>query len=361
MTTKFYSLDDMLSQRFTPISTLDVNAVNDAIQAQLDFLNKSVSEQISLLAEETPVARRVWGTTAPFVMKEVGEFGEARSKAYGPGVEIDFPLRKFSVSTGWSKEWFQRATAAELAQRVLGASTAYQKKLQDEIKFAIFNNVNYTYEDYLVDSTSLANCRAFLNADSVTIPDAPDGTTFTAASHNHYVGTVGASLAYTDVDTLISNVVEHGNMFGITLFTTPALVSTLAGLTSTKFVQLTYASVIPANDTDATIMRDNADADPSNKLVGFWGNYPVYTRSWVPTGMIACLATGSAEKPLVMRVDANPSLRGLIALTEWGNPVITSKEWIAYFGMGVWNRAAGAVLDTAHQTTYTLPSLIRTV
>jgi len=358
MTTKIFTLEDLLAQTNTPLASLGIDNINVAIQNHLDFLNQSVSEQLGLLAEETPDARRIWGGTETYEMKEVDEFGVAKTQAPTSGVEVGFPLRRFSVSTGWSAEWVQRAMASELAKKVIGTQAAYLTKIQDEILFAVFNKDNYAFKDYLVDNTSLS-VKAFLNADGAVIPNSPNGTAFVGASHQHYVGTVGASLAYTDIDTLISNVVEHGNMKGIALFTTVAVANSMALLATKPMVRLTYANIVPSTDSDATVLRDNGESDPANKLVGFFGPYPVYTRSWVPTGMIACLATGAAEKPLVYRVDRQASLRGLQPEMEFGFPVITAKTWRSYFGMAVWNRAAGAVLDTAHQTTYTEPTLVR--
>lgn len=72
---------------------------------------------------------------------------------------------------------------------------------------AIFGKANYSFVDWLGDGTTLA-IKKSLNADGGAIPNAPDGTTF-AGTDQHYAGTAGASLAYTDIDTLIANVTEH--------------------------------------------------------------------------------------------------------------------------------------------------------
>jgi hypothetical protein len=357
MTTRIFSLDDLLAQTNTPLATLGIDSINASIEAHLAYLNASVNEQVSLFSEQTPDARRIWGGTETWTMKEVDEYGDARTQAPTSGTEVGFPLRKFSVSTGWSQEWYQRAMVSELAKRMIGAQTAYLTKLQDEMVYGIFENVSYTYVDYLVDSTSLS-VKAFLNADSIAIPNAPNGTAFTAASHQHYVGTSGASLAYTDIDTLIANVTEHGNMKGLALFTTPTVATAMAILATKPMLSLSYANIIAQTDADSTIVKDNLDADPANKLVGYFAGVPVFTRSWVPASMILCMATGAAEKPLVYRVDRAQSLRGLLPVVEFGAPTISAKVWRAYFGFSPWNRAAGAVLDTAHQTTYTCPTTL---
>lgn len=55
-------------------------------------------------------------------MKEVDELGVARTQKDTNGVEVDFPLRKFSLSTGWTSDFVARATPADLAQRTLRRS-----------------------------------------------------------------------------------------------------------------------------------------------------------------------------------------------------------------------------------------------
>lgn len=352
-----YSLEDLLAQEHVPASEFGLDAIAAAIQARLDYLNGEVANQMTWLAEQSADTRRVWGTSENFVMKEVDEYGFARTQQPTSGVEVGFPLRKFSVSTGWTRDYILRATPADLAKKSLGIMAAYQTMLRNEVRYAVFNNDNYTFTDFLGDGTDLS-VKAFLNADSALIPDSPDGDTFDGATHNHYVGTSGASLAYTDIDTLIANVVEHGNMRDVSLIINEADVSTLQGLTSTKFVALSLAVLVPSANADSTVLRSNVNEDPSNKLVGYWAGYPVYTRSWVPDNYVVAAAVGAGQKPLVHRVEKIASLRGLRMVYEFDANPITSQSWEAYEGFGAWNRAALAVLDTAHQTNYTEPTII---
>jgi hypothetical protein len=359
MTTRVFTLEDLLAQEFTPISTLGIDNVNAAMTAHLDFMNRSVSEQQTMLAEQVTDPRRIWGTSSNISMVETDEFGDGRTQSPKSGVEVGFPMRRFSVATGWTTEWLQRAMAPELARRAIAAENAYLTRMQEEIQFAIFNKTNYTFKDFLGDNTALS-VKAFLNADSTDIPDAPNGTAFTGSSHQHYAGKSGSALIRADIDTLISNVVEHG-LTGVTLFVDTAMPATLSALTGSQLVGLIPSVLIAGTDSDSAIKKLDVDTDPSNRLVGYWNGYPVHTRSWVPTGYIACLALGSAEKPLAVRVDKQATLRGLLPIVEYGQPNITAKIWRSYFGVSVWNRAAGAVLDTTAITTYGLPSLIRVV
>lgn len=359
MTTNgIYRLDDLLSYTFTPASEFGIENIVKTIQDRLAYLNGEVNNMMGLLAEKTTDRKRVWGSETTNTMVEVmDDLGSANSRVTSPGVEVDFPLRKFSVKSGWTREWIRRATVAEVAKKFLEAQNGYLTRMIDEIKFSIFNDDNYTYADWLVDNTNLS-VKAFLNNDGSAVPAAPDGTTF-LTTHQHYTGTSGASLAYTDIDTLISNVREHGNR-GLALFVNAADVSVLVGLASTKFTAVTHSVVAVPGRTSGTIALDDpANYDLNDRLAGFWDGVPVYTKPWCVDNYIVCAALGADEKPLVYRVDEVTGNQGLIAELDYGIHPVNLKEYVAFYGLGAWNRASLAVLDTATQTTYTEPTLIR--
>ena len=88
--------------------------------------------------------------------------------------------------------------------------------------------------------------------------------------------------------------------------------------------------------------------------IGYWDGVEVVTRSWVPTGYICVMAvSGLLGKPLWRRID--PQFPGLITGMELSDGRIRIKEQYFYMGIGSFNRAAGAVLDTAN-STYANPS-----
>jgi hypothetical protein len=348
-----YSLEDLLKQRFVPATEFGLDAIARAIQARLTWLNEQVNSQMGLVAETSADVRRIWGTSEHMAMVEVDELGVARTQKDKSGVEIDFPLRKFSISTGFTADFIARATPADLAGKALGVQTAYVTAIRNELAFAMFSNGNYNFVDWLGDGTTLA-VKAFLNADGAAVPSAPDGTAF-ATTHQHYAGTAGAALAFGDIDTLIANVTEH-QLKGVCLFINVADVATLVALTTTKFTALTYSVLALPARTTGTLETQNVEDDPANKLVGYWAGYPVYTRSWVPDNYYVAIATGSAEKPLVHRVDKFVSLKGLRLVAQTGMHPLTAQTWEAEIGFGAWGRNAAAFLKGTNQTTYAEPT-----
>jgi hypothetical protein len=358
MTTNgIYTLEELLAQNFTPASEFGFDNIAKSIQARLDYLNGANANMMGQLVEQTTDVRRVWGSETENTMVEVtDDLGSANSRVVKPGVEVDFPLRKFSVKTGWTKEWLRRATPADFAKKFLAAEVGYQNRMLKEMQFAIFNDDNYTYKDWLIDNTSLA-VKAFLNADSAAIPDAPDGTTFDGTTHSHYNGT--ASFAYTDVDALITDVAEHGQG-NLALFVYAGDVAGLVGLASTKFVALTHAALAIPGRTSGTVTTDDpATEDRTNRLAGYWDGVPVFVKPWVIDNYIVCANIGASDKPLVNRTDKIVGNRGLILDNESGLHPVTAQDMVAFYGFAAWNRAGLAVLDTANHTTYTEPTLLR--
>ena len=353
-----YSLEDLLAQRFVPASEFGFDAIARAIQAHLDWLNGQVADQMGMIAETTTDVRRVWGGSENGEMVEVDETGVARTQKDEMGEEIDFPLRKFSRSTGWTADFMARATPADLATRVLKFESAYVTRLRQELAAALFAKANYSVVDYLGDGTTLS-IKRLKNADAMKVPNAPDGTAF-ATSHQHYAGTVGASLAYTDIDAIIANVTEHGYT-NVQLIINQADVATLVGLSGTKFTALTLAVVAVPGRTSGTVETQVVTDDPANKLVGYWAGYPVITRSWVPDNYYVANAVDAPQKPIVHRIDKFSALNGLRLVAQFGQHPLTAQTYEAEIGFGVWGRTSAAILDGGTQTTYANPSgLVRT-
>ena len=354
--TKFvgtYSLEDLLAQRFVPASEFGFDNIARAIQAHLDWLNAQVADQVGMIAESSTDVRRVYGGSEQMEMKEVDEVGVARTQSDSNGAEVDFPLRKFSISTGWTADFMARATPADLAQKALDIEAAYITRFRNELAAALFGKSNYSFVDWLGDGTTLA-IKKLLNADGMAVPNAPDGTTF-ATTHQHYKGTAGASLAYTDIDSIISNVTEHG-LTNVQLLINQADVATLTALSGTKFTALTLAVVALPARTTGTVETQVVTDDPANKLVGYWAGYPVLTRSWVPDNYYMANAVNAPMKPIVHRLDKFTALNGMRMVYQLNAHPLTAQTFEAEIGFGAWGRHSAAILDGAHQTTYSNPS-----
>lgn len=352
---RIYDLNDLYEQRFSPISTLDLSRVSATIEAYAKDLAMKVDEMLNEFSEEQVLSRSVWGGAPKMAFDEVNEFGRGKPRADVKGQEVHFPLFKLSATQEASEEFWKRAKVKDVIDLTQSMDIGYSSRIQDEVKAAIFNPLVHTkVKDWLVDNSSLDKIQPFLNGDSASIPDAPNGKTFAAGTQNHYIGITGSALAVADVDYLVGHVTEHG-AGQICLYVDPSMPSTLAGLSNTKFVAV--QPVVYADQRAAVVARAQYDpsGDMDNMLAGFWNGHEVRSRSWVPTGYINCMnISGMLGKPLHRRVD--PNYRGLLVAPEITNGILRTKESYFYMGFGSFNRAAGAVLDTATQGSYTTPT-----
>jgi hypothetical protein len=352
---RIYSLEYLYEQRFTPLSTLDVNAVLASVQAYAQFLARDMDEQLNLFTAETTKSRAIWGGTPQLAFDEVGEFGKGAPRKDVAGQEVHFPLFKLDATVAASEEYWDRASVNDLREMMIAMDNGYAQRVRQEIAAAIFNNKVHTpTKDWLVDNSTLNKIQPFLNGDSAPIPMAPNGTSFSAGSQNHYIGVTGATVATADVDYLIGHVSEH--VLGkVVLFTDPAMPATLDALASSKYVARPPAPIIDQTAAQVARLSFNPDADRNNMSVGYWDAYEVVTRSWVPTGYIVAMAIGGQlGAGLHRRVDmVKPGLRTGLEISDGR---IRVKESYFFLGFGCYNRAAGAVLDTTHQGSYTVPS-----
>lgn len=356
-TRQIYTLEDLYAQRYAPISTLSLDRVSATINAYADFLSSQMGEMLDMFTEETILPRAIWGGVPQLTFEEVGEFGKGKTRQDKRGQELHFPLHKIDATAGGSEEFWKRAKVADLIGVMKSMDNGYAQRVRDEVKAAVFNNtVRTPFKDWLGDNSTLDKIQPFLNADSNEIPDSPNGASFTASSHQHYIGITGSAVAAVDINYLLNHVREH--LVGeVVLFCDGAMPATLAGLASTKFTYNQYTNVIDqtAAKIGATANIDGGQTDRNNMFIGTWDGHRVLTRSWVPTGYICAMGIGGQlGKPLYRRVD--PAFPGLRVATEISDGRIRVKESYFYLGLGAFNRAAGAVLDTTTQGSYTVPT-----
>jgi len=348
-----YSIDDLLAVRFASAGSFGLDTINKVLQADLDYYNVGVTEQLGLFAEPVTEQQRIYGTSAMIDMVEIDEYGAAPTKKNLTGVTCGFPLRLFSSSIGWTSKYFEIATPAEIAAQYLQVRKGHAAKMTQEIKKAIYNNANYTFVDKLTNGVSLA-IKRFINADSSVIPNSPAGVSFDGSSHTHYLAKAGASLANADIDGLVSTVTEHGNTQALMLvisLSNKAAISALTGFKKLSSPELVY------NATDATVARLDM-SDLENQMIGLWNEtIPVWVKPWAIENYVLCVATGAAEKPLAFRQRPQTALQGLRIVAEINDYPLISKSMEAEYGFGVWNRLAGGVLYTGG-TTWANPTIV---
>jgi len=335
-----YTLTDLRANRFQSVMEFGLDNINTILQRDLDAHNQIMTELLTELCEPSQDKQRVYGASIDGDMVEVDELGRSASKRQVVGSGVGFPLRNYQFPIGWNERFLKRASVAELAERAIAAQTAHKRKLRQQIKQALFLSSNYTFRD--INSSPIADLavKRLANADSMAIPNAPDGTSFNAASHTHYVGS--ATLTAAVLTANVQNVIEHG--FGERIISAIHYNDAAAVAALTGFVNAPDYRVIPATSAAAT--RDVTNpANFYNRFLGIFGAAEVWVKPWAIQNYVFTFDTNSPMKPLVQREDTVAGFQGLrIAATLSAHP-LNAEFMESMFGFGVWTRTNGAVLQ----------------
>ena len=344
------TLDTLASLRAATGVVADIgeDVAFESIQAALAAHNQLLQESLSGFVEMTTDRLRRYGGPDTMQMEELDEFGTPGAQKISAGATLGFPLRFFGGSLQWTRLFFQNATGAELAAQVDAMMDADIKNMHRQLKLALFTPTNSTFEDRRVDHVNLP-LKALVNADSAPIPIAPDGTTFNAATHTHYLGT--ASFAAADITSLVNTVIEHFLTGGIQLLINPAQETAVRGFTG--FNQYFDPRLIPSvNQTNA--MGDLDVMNITNRAIGVFGAAEVWVKPWIPASYCVAVLVGSPQKALCMRT-RNAGSGNLDLLFDNEIFPLRSRSYGREFGFGVWNRVAAAVLYTGG-ASYTAPA-----
>lgn len=342
MPTGIHTINDLRVTRFGTASEFGLDAINKVLQADLSAWNANVNELVSLFAEVTVDRLRAYGSSGRIDMEEVDEMGKPATRKVLTGTTIGVPMRLYKSAIGWTSKWLETHTPAEMAELHLKIQTGHAARVIREIRRAVYNNLNYTFTDFLVDNVALPVVR-FCNADGMAIPDSPGGVQFDGAVHDHFMAT--ATLVIADVDALIDTVTEHGHTQGVGLYISLANQAAFTALAS--FTPLSSAHVVNLVGMQ-TDVKVTGEEDVENRLIGYWnGVVPVFVKPYAVANYILCMATESSEKPLCFRQRSQESLQGLRIAAEINDYPLIAQNYESEFGIGVYCRTAGAVLFTA--------------
>ena len=323
-------------------------AIAQIIAADNAAFSTIVDEMLADLAEKTTDRIRPVGSSLGGNAMEVDEFGQGPTQRDVPGYFVGFPLKRIQFPIGWTKQWLKSAKAADLAVRNGIAQGAHLRRLRYELQKAIFTPTNYTFLDHLVDKASLL-IKAFINADSTAMANGPNGESFDGTTHTHYDGV--AALTVAALTAQINDVVEHRNGAVVRVYFNVADAATVSALAGFVPLQVPYVSLNTAAN-QAVERLDITKAD--NRQIGWFGVAEIWTKPWVPAFYSVAVDVAAPQKPLVRRTEQDD--RGIhIAGEIESHPLQADfSEW--FYGFGVWNRLAVAVLRF-NNAAYATPTL----
>lgn len=326
----------------------------DSINGLLVAHNAIMRSVVGDLADFTTERDMMYGGGDTSGMFEVDEMGTAPPTKITAGSVVGFPLRRFEKAWQGTKKWFQRATLGELMAQVTAMRDADRLNMTRRIKLALFTPTNYTWLDTLTDrrATPPIAVKALVNADSMPIPPGPNGETFTASSHTHYLGT--ASLVAADVVALIETVLEHFGTGDFVLGIARGQEAAIRAMTPNFVASLPGGTIGPTTALQIPgLVLPNVPLQ--RRLIGEFNGIPVEVKPWVPSGYIVCY--NRSMKPLMIRVEAGMAGAGDLQIdAQDEDHPLRADTYSREFGVGAWNRHSAAVLFTG-SGTYAAPSL----
>lgn len=342
-----HTIADLASNRFAGelVMPANVDAINEAVQRDLAIHNQRVTEMVGQLADISTERSTAYGTSAEAEAHKKDEFTRGPTQKITRGGKVEFPLDAYQFAVGWTADFLRRATVQDMALRTIAARQAHLKRIQQDLKEALFGPTNYTYVDRRVDGNSLS-VKRLLNADSSPIPTGPNGESFNPATHTHYQAVdftaANAAAKAAALAALVQDVIEHGHAAGLVINISQSNESEVRQ--AEDFEPLIYPNIVPGTNADRAVgVLDVTRLD--NRLIGYFRGFPVWTKPWVPTDYAFASATGEAgAKPLRMRVSTLASEQGLFLAGQIATFPLQAEYMEFVHGFGALTRTNGAVL-----------------
>jgi hypothetical protein len=338
-----YDISSLLRIRFQTVAEFGFDTVAEVLQRDLAAWNALVVEMVSEMCEVTTDRQGVYGTSAGGEMQETDEYGRTSTQKAEAGDTVGFPLRLFQYNLGWTAKYLEVATPADLAEQQIAGQKAHWRRIQKEIKRAIYPSANYSFRDHLIDNVTL-NIKRFVNADGGGIPDGPNGETYDPATHTHYLANNGWLAAA--LTSAINTVIEHGHGAAVRVGINKAdetAVRALTGFVAYPDPRIVYR----ATDTPGQTL-DISRLD--NRAIGIFAGAEIWVKSWVIDNYPFIWDSGDPKKPLAFRQRTQETLQGLRLAAENADYPLYVKDQEAEFGVAVKERTNGAILDVTDGT-----------
>jgi hypothetical protein len=361
LVTGTHTIADLVENTFANDLVVDnIDGLNDAIQRDLAMHNARVADMVSDLCEISTERSTVYGTNAQGEAVSKDEFTRAPTQKITLGSKVEFPLDGFEYAVGWTADYLRRATVQDMARKTIAARQAHVRRIQFDVKRALFGPTNFTWRDRRVDNLDLA-VKRLVNADSGPIPNGPNGEQFNAATHTHYEaidwGAANAAARIAAVQALVQDVVEHGHGSDVRIYINRAQETDFRALTP-NFTPLPPPNITEAENTQRVTGRTLDITRADNRLIGYFDGFPVFTKPWVPANYVFAFSAGDPSKTLRKRVSTLASEQGLFIAGEIITHPLQAQYMNFVHGFGVIGRTNGAILflgaGTYAEPTFTL-------
>lgn len=349
------SLDDLLSATQPSIIQFGEDRVFQGVSDLLEIHNRMLQEKLVDFVVGTTDRLRRYGGPDQMVMEPLDEGGVPNAQKVSAGSTVGFPLRRYGNAVQFTRDWMNQHSPQEFTVQIQAQRDADLRTIDLAVRRAIFNPTNYTFTDRLVQPTSQVTIpvKALVNADSAPLGVGPNGETFNAATHTHYLARAGGAVTNAEVIALVETVIEHHPIGQALIYisrTNEATMRALAG-----FVPYQDVRIRPSFDTTVAIGTPLDPNQINNRAIGvFNATAEVWVKPWMPANYFYAWVKGGPT-PLAMR-EPDRGDKGLRLIFENDEYPLRASAVARDFGIAVWNRTNGAALYIGG-TSYVAPTL----
>lgn len=330
----------------------------EEVEKGLRIHNELMRQVFAARVERTTDRARRYGGAPQMDMPEIDEYGVTDAQKIMTGVNLGLPLRKYDLALQFTRTWLQVTPVTELVEHINAARTADRRRLQLELLRTMFTPTNnLTYVDALRDKVVLP-LRALLNGDGSPVPANPyNGATFNGSTHTHFL--YATALNNAAMEAVVTTVQEHGVEGTLQIEINQAQVAAVKALTD--FVGVDPVTVIRGGGSTVSTAPGQLDTvDTTNRLIGYWNNFPVWVKPWQFAGYVTVWDTGAPPIALRRREGESEDLGDLQFVYENETYPLRASVARREFGFGVVRRhkMAHLYVDGA-AVAYVMPTIPR--
>ena len=346
------ALESVPGQRGLTVDGQNINEIWANMQAQLAAFNLSNDAVVALFTFDTIKPNEKVGIPINPGFQLATELGRP-SKVRLKFVQRGFPLEHFDLGDGFTQEFLDISSGAELVAvqaTILNAWTELTKEITLD---AVLGDANYTDKDDI-------NVKRLYNNDGEIPPTIKrwthDGT------HIHYLAGGGGGFVQADVDTMSDHLIHHGfREFGDSTFILLVHRTDLASIRGFANFITAEESEQPENIAASGVIKglQRRGGTAGLRVEGFVNDWTVVQYNDMVEGYILGMISGGpgdVRNVVGYRLHENPSVRGL-RLIEGArqNYPLYDSVFDGYAGAGVGQRGAAVVMQDA--ASYTAPTL----
>lgn len=339
---------------FLRVGQVDYNILQDAVRAYVDNAVDAMQDSMSIFVEEVTTEYQ-----EKMQLPMTGEMSQTVSGAEVPPVTVlgdwtvAYPLYEFSEGLVATAVDYAYLTPAAFDKHINGLLSRYSSRVQKEILRAIFDDTAMTFNDPYRGNLTI---EALANTDGTLYP--PDITGEDPTERQAYI-----AAGYTTLST-VNNPFPAMRTYYSNIYGTPANNDVIAFIHSDEVSGLQSISGFTEVRPEFTQLSDAQEYALANKflpgeILGRVNGVLVSRWDYIPSGYIVGLHTApGVAAPVKMRVDPADTGLGGGRLQFLEAPTSHTKAfnyWRARFGMGVFNRLNGYIVQLT-LGSYTVPS-----